>query len=65
MDPPAVQFSRDRIATVETGPSRDSQALAVARGSRRDQQEHQKFSAVPLSGKRRSVKMHDPQALHS
>ena len=34
-------------------------------GSRRDQEEHQQFSAVPLLGKQRSGKMRDPQALHS
>lgn len=42
-----VQFSRVRLATEVTRPSRDSQALA--RASRRDQQEYQKFFALPLS----------------
>ena len=37
-DTPAVQFSRVRLATVVTQPSRDSQASALAQVSRRDQQ---------------------------
>ena len=48
---PAVQFSRVRLATVETGTSRDVPASALAGVSRMDLEEHQKFSAVPLSGK--------------
>lgn len=62
MGTPTVQLGRIRLATMETGPSRDSQASTLARDSRRDQEEHQeKFSAVPLSGKQRSVKIQDPQ----
>jgi hypothetical protein len=56
---PAVKFSRVRITTVVTEPSRNSQASASALVSMRDQKEHQKFSDVPLSGKQRSVKMRD------
>jgi hypothetical protein len=66
MATPAAQFSRVGLATAVTPPSRDSQASALAGISRRDQQGHQEpFSAVPLSGKQRSAKMGDPQALHS
>jgi hypothetical protein len=49
-DTPAVHFSRTVLATAVTQPSRDSQASALARVSRRDKWEHQeKLSAVPLS----------------
>jgi hypothetical protein len=58
MATPAVQFSRVGLAMVVTWPSRDSQASTSAWVSKRDQQEHQKFSAVPLSGKQRLVKTH-------
>jgi hypothetical protein len=64
-DTPAVQCCRVRLATAVTGPSRDSQASASARVNRRNLERHQKFSAVPLSGKQRSAKTQDPQALHS
>jgi hypothetical protein len=58
MDTPAVQFSRLGLAILVTWPSRDSQALALAWVSRRDPEGHQeKFSAVPLSAKRRSAKI--------
>jgi hypothetical protein len=57
-DIPAVQFSRVWLATAVTPPSRDSQTSALARVSRRDPEGHQeKFSAVPLSGKRGSAKI--------
>jgi hypothetical protein len=47
-------------------PSRDSQASALARVSNRDPEGCQeKFSTVPLTGKQRSGKTRDPQALHS
>jgi hypothetical protein len=53
-------------STAETQLSRDSQALALAKVSRRVQKEYQeKFSAVSLSGKLRSVNMGEPQMLHS
>lgn len=53
-----VQFSRVRLATEVIGPSRDSQASA--RASRKDQQEYQeKFFAVPLLWKWRTVKTQD------
>jgi hypothetical protein len=57
-DTPAVQLSswdsKHQSAAVVL-PSRDSQALALAGVSRRDQGEMaRKFLAVPLSGKRRS-----------
>ena len=60
-DTPAVQCCRVRLATAVTGPSRDSQASASARVNRRNLERHQKFSAVPLSGKQRSAKTGDPQ----
>jgi hypothetical protein len=54
MDAPAVWCSRVGLAKAVTQPSRDSQASASARVSKRDQQGHQeKFSAVPLSAKGR------------
>ena len=55
----AVWLSQDNKhkSAVVAGPSRDSQASASAPVGRNDQQEHQeKFSAVPLSGKRRSAR---------
>jgi len=55
-DTPAVQFGRVGLATEEARPSTDSQALALAQVSRRDQQEHQEVPAVPLSEKQRSAK---------
>jgi hypothetical protein len=65
-DTSAVQFSRVGLATAVTQPSRDSQASASARVSRRDQRRPlEKFSAVLLSGKQRSSKTEDLQAFHS
>jgi hypothetical protein len=43
-------------SSLVTWPSRDSQASASAPVIKRDQQEHQKFSAMFLSGKWRSAK---------
>jgi hypothetical protein len=58
IDIPAVQLGRIGLArSVVTWPSRYSQAST--RVSRKDQQEHQKFLAVPISGKWRSVKTWD------
>ena len=65
MGTPAVQFSSVGLTTVVTCPSRDSQASVLAPVSRRDPEGHQKFSAVPLSGRQRSEKTRDPQALYS
>ena len=47
MGTPTVQFGRIRVATMETGPSRDSQASTLAQVSRRDLEGHQE-STVPL-----------------
>ena len=66
MDTKAVQTGRVGLATVVMWPSRDSPASDLAQVSRRDTEGCQeKFLAVPLSGKQRSVKSRDPQALHS
>ena len=65
MEISAAQFSSVGLATAVAKPSRDSQPLASARVSRRDQEGCQeKFSNVPLSVKQRP-KTQDPQALHS
>jgi hypothetical protein len=48
MDTPAVQLSRVGLATVVIGPSRDSQASALAPVSRRDPEGQQKFSGLSL-----------------
>ena len=66
MDTRAVQTGRVGLATVVMWPSRDSPASDLAQVSRRDTEGCQeKFLAVPLSGKPRSVENLDPQALHS
>jgi hypothetical protein len=44
-----------QVSAVMALPSRDSQASALAQVSRRDLKGHQKFPAVPLSGKRKII----------
>ena len=46
-------------------PSKNSQTSALTQVSKRNQQECQKFLAVPLSKKQRSARTWDQQVLHS
>jgi hypothetical protein len=69
MDTPVVQLDRVRIANMNQQrchclPCRDSQASASTLKLSQQKECQKKVLAAPLSGKRRSVKKQDPQALH-